>query len=110
MSFFVFFVLVSDISSSVYILTALAASLKPETIKMGKRVIGLSGKGHGPVHVKYTERVAHSPKSEKFDSVLVTAPFGSVRLLGIFCVSFFPQLQKLASQSSCEKEQGGVGE
>jgi hypothetical protein len=60
-------------------------SVKPDVIKMGVRVTGLSKilQGRQRVIVTYSERHLSSPAHETFDAVLVTAPFGSVRMFGI---------------------------
>jgi len=61
---------------------ALADRLRPDTLKLGAQVTTLSQqKGSRKVEVGWVE--GREKKSEIFDAVIVTAPFGAVRFLDI---------------------------
>lgn len=61
--------------------------LVKDILKKGRRVLGLAKEG-GKVKVSYSEYHSSEVKNEIFDLVLVTAPFGSVRLFDMSGMEF----------------------
>jgi len=71
------------------LMEALKNALAANTLRSGVQVLGIARNEHDQrVKVSYSPVGSHSPTTDLFDAVLVTAPFGSVRLMDFSGMGF----------------------